>query len=94
MTATDEHKPPKIRVIWEELSCSPAHGDGGLETVVVGAKILYKEKERFGGNDNIPKTMVRAFIYSYFDAFRQTENLERHEPDRETRFSQTVTIDT
>ena len=44
---TDENEPPKIRVIWEESSCSPAHNVGGLDTVVAGAKILYKEKEFF-----------------------------------------------
>ena len=49
--------------------------------MVVGTDIPYKEKELFGGNDDIPKIMVREFIYFYFDAFRPTDNLERDEPD-------------
>ena len=41
----DENEPPKIRVIWEESSCSPAYDGGGVEAVAVDVKILYKEKE-------------------------------------------------
>ena len=47
VTTTDENEPPKIRVKWEELSCSSAHDGGGLDAVVVGVKTLYKEKESF-----------------------------------------------
>ena len=47
MTTTDENEPPKIRVIWEELSCLSAHDGGGLEVVAADVKILYKEKEFF-----------------------------------------------
>ena len=68
------------------MSCSPAHDGGGPGAVAVGVKILYKEKEFFGGNNGIPKTMVREFIYFFSYAFRPTDNLERHQPDRETLF--------
>ena len=53
-----------------------------------------RRRSFFGGNDDIPKTMVREFIYFYSDAFRPTDNQERHEPDRETRFSEKAKIDT
>ena len=47
VTTTDKNEPPKIQVIWEELSCLPAHYGGSLEAVAMDAKILYKEKELF-----------------------------------------------
>ena len=57
-------------------------------------QIFYIRRRRFfGGNDDIPKTMVQEFIYFYSDAFRPTDNLERYEPDRETHVSQMANID-
>ena len=95
MAMMAKNEPPKIWVIWEEEFCSRLNSGGGVRALAVDGKITSKEEEvmYFGGKYNIPKIMVREFVSFYSGAFRPTGNLERHELDRETCFSQMVPLD-